>query len=34
MTWFVNIFKVWWDELCDIVRDEGIMIFIMLVPLA
>lgn len=34
MTWFVNIFKVWLDELCDIVRDEGIMIFIMLVPLA
>jgi len=34
MTWFVNIFKVWWDELCEIVRDEGIMIFIMLVPLA
>ena len=34
MTWFVNIFKVWWNELCDIVRDEGIMIFIMLVPLA
>lgn len=34
MTWFVNIFKVWWSELCDIVRDEGIMIFIMLVPVA
>ena len=34
MTWFVNIFKVWYNELRDIIRDEGIMIFIILVPLA
>ncbi|MCR5820159.1 MAG: ABC transporter permease [Bacteroidaceae bacterium] len=34
MTWFINIFKVWYNELKEISRDEGIMVFILLVPLA
>ncbi len=28
------ILHVWWDELCDIVKDEGILIFIILLPIA
>lgn len=28
------ILHVWWDELCEIVNDEGILIFIILLPLA
>lgn len=27
------ILHVWWDELCEIVKDEGILIFIILLPL-
>lgn len=27
------ILKVWWDELCEIVKDEGILVFIILLPL-
>lgn len=28
------IFHVWWDELCELVKDEGILIFVILLPLA
>lgn len=28
------ILHVWWDELCEIVKDEGILIFMILLPLA
>ena len=28
------ILHVWWDELCEIVKDEGILIFVILLPLA
>ena len=29
-----SVLKVWWDELCELVKDEGILIFIILMPLA
>lgn len=28
------ILHVWWDELCELVKDEGILIFVILLPLA
>lgn len=28
------IIHVWWDELCELVKDEGILIFVVLLPLA
>ena len=28
------ILHVWWDELCELVKDEGILIFAILLPLA
>ncbi|GAA6256179.1 ABC transporter permease [Bacteroides sp. f07] len=29
-----NIFRIWYDELADLVKDKGILIFIIFVPLA
>ncbi|MCR4921053.1 MAG: ABC transporter permease [Bacteroidaceae bacterium] len=28
------ILHVWWDEFCELVKDEGILIFVILLPLA
>ena len=28
------ILHVWWDELCELVKDEGILIFVIVLPLA
>lgn len=30
----LNIFQIWYREIGNIIRDKGIMIFILFVPLA
>ncbi len=32
--YFKQILHVWWDELSELVKDEGILIFVILLPLA
>ena len=29
-----TVFRIWYDELTDLFRDKGILIFILFVPLA